>query len=221
MSAGLTNLKELEVSENDYLEEVKRSTFSPLTSLRVLHLCHNQKLRYISHNAFRGLKQNWSLKEVYLNNNDLSELPTDLMPWSKLDTLGFSGNSWLCNCDLVNIVTEQGAGKKFKPDEIPMCIAPMKWAGATLTSVTLDYCPNFDTTFVPKKKISFKDLKPKHILWSIFGVAMVVLFGMIIGLLRREGQPRELGASESHSRHSPITSTNHISHTLEQLVRGP
>lgn len=63
---GLSNLKELEVGENDYLDEVKRSTFTPLTSLRVLHLCHNRNLRYISHNAFRGLKDKWSLKEVLL-----------------------------------------------------------------------------------------------------------------------------------------------------------
>lgn len=62
--AGLTNLIELEVGENDYLDEVKRSTFTPLKNLRVLHLCHNQNLKYISHNAFRGLKEQWTLKEV-------------------------------------------------------------------------------------------------------------------------------------------------------------
>lgn len=61
---GLTKLVELEVAENDYLDEVKRSTFTPLASLRVLHLCHNRNLRYISHNAFRGMKDKWTLKEV-------------------------------------------------------------------------------------------------------------------------------------------------------------
>lgn len=57
-------MKELELGENNYLEEVKRSTFSPLKSLRVLHLCHNRNLRYISHNAFRGLKDQWTLREA-------------------------------------------------------------------------------------------------------------------------------------------------------------
>lgn len=61
---GLSNLLELEVGENDNLEEVKRSTFTPLKSLRVLHLCHNRNLRYISHNAFRLIKDKWTLKEV-------------------------------------------------------------------------------------------------------------------------------------------------------------
>ncbi|XP_048482960.1 insulin-like growth factor-binding protein complex acid labile subunit [Plutella xylostella] len=182
---GLTNLKELEVGENEYLEEVKRSTFSPLKSLRVLHLCHNRKLSYISHNAFRGLKDAWTLKEVYLDDNNLSELPSDLMPWSKLDTIGMTGNNWLCNCDLANIVIAQGAARKFKTGDIPYCVAPMRWSGAYITNVTLDYCPTFDNTFTPKQKKSFgiRDLKPKHVLWSIFGVAMIVLVGMVIGLL--------------------------------------
>lgn len=56
---------------------------------------------------------------MYLDDNNLSELSPDLMPWSKLDVLGMTGNSWLCNCDLVNIVNKQGAGDKFKSDEVP------------------------------------------------------------------------------------------------------
>lgn len=61
---GLTNLIQLEVGENEFLSEVKRSTFTPLKHLRILHLCHNPNLKYISHNAFRGLKDKWTLKEV-------------------------------------------------------------------------------------------------------------------------------------------------------------
>ncbi|XP_052740263.1 phospholipase A2 inhibitor beta-like [Bicyclus anynana] len=180
---GLTNLVELEVGENDYLEEVKRSTFTPLKSLRVLHLCHNHNLRYISHNAFRGIKDKWTLKEVYLNDNNLSELSTDLLPWNKLDVLGMSGNNWLCNCDLANIVTTQEAGTKFKPGEIPYCAAPMRMHGFYITNITASFCPTFDTTFAAKKSFSISDLKPKHILWSILGVAAIVGIGMICGLL--------------------------------------
>ncbi|KAL0892897.1 hypothetical protein ABMA27_014580 [Loxostege sticticalis] len=178
---GLTKLVELEVAENDYLDEVKRSTFTPLASLRVLHLCHNRNLRYISHNAFRGMKDKWTLKEVYLDDNNLSELSTDLMPWEKLETLGMTGNNWLCNCDLANIVTAQGAGKKFKFGEIPYCAAPMRLSGEYITNITVSFCPTFDTTFTTKRSFRFGDLKPKHILWSIFGVATVVAFGMMLG----------------------------------------
>lgn len=180
---GLTNLLELEVGENDYLEEVKRSTFTPLKSLRVLHLCHNRNLRYISHNAFRGIKDKWTLKEVYLDDNNLSELSTDLLPWDKLEVLGMSGNNWLCNCDLANIVTIQGAGSKFRPGEIPYCAAPMRLSGAFITNITMSFCPAFDTTFATKKGFSFSSLKPKHILWSILGVVSVVGIGIICGLL--------------------------------------
>lgn len=59
----------------------------------------------------------------------------------------------------------------------------MKLSGAYLTNITLTYCPTFDSTFTPKKSFSISDLKPKHILWSIFGVAVVVCVGMLIGLM--------------------------------------
>ncbi|CAH0719481.1 unnamed protein product, partial [Brenthis ino] len=180
---GLNNLLQLEVGENDYLEEIKRSTFTPLKSLRVLHLCHNRNLKYISHNAFREIKDKWTLKEVYLDDNNLSELPTDLLPWDKVEVLGMTGNSWLCNCDLADIVTKQGAGSKFKPGEIPYCAAPMRLSGAHITNITISFCPAFDTTFATKKGFSFSDLKPKHVLWSILGVAAVVGVGMLCGLL--------------------------------------
>ncbi|CAH0750958.1 unnamed protein product [Diatraea saccharalis] len=178
---GLTNLIELEVAENSYLDEVKRSTFSPLKNLRVLHLCHNRNLRYISHNAFRGLKDKWTLKEVYLDDNDLSEISPDLMPWDKLDTLGMTGNSWLCNCDLADVVTRQGAGHKFKTGEIPFCAAPLRLSGEYITNITLSFCPTFDKTFSNKKRFSITSLKPKQVLWSIFGVAIVVCIGIAIG----------------------------------------
>ncbi|XP_045448816.1 chondroadherin-like [Melitaea cinxia] len=180
---GLSNLIELEVGENNYLEEVKRSTFTPLKSLRVLHLCHNRKLKYISHNAFRGIKEKWTLEEVYLDDNNLSELPTDLLPWDKLKVLGMTGNSWLCNCDLANIVTKQHAGIKFKPGETPYCAAPMRLSGAYITNITVSFCPQFDTTFAPKKGFSLSDLRPKQILWCILGVGTVVGIGIICGLM--------------------------------------
>ncbi|XP_063618568.1 phospholipase A2 inhibitor beta-like [Cydia splendana] len=181
---GLSNLFELEVGENQLLEEVKRSTFTPLKRLKVLHLCHNPNLRFISHLAFRGLKDKWTLKEVYLDDNNLSELSTDLMPWGKLEILGMTNNDWLCNCDLANIVTKQEAGTKFKSGEIPYCAAPMRLAGEYITNIT-GFCPTLDSTpeSAKNKKFSFGNLRPKHLLWSIFGVAMVALFGMLLGLL--------------------------------------
>lgn len=55
--------------------------------------------------------------------------------------------------------------------------------GAYITNITTTYCPTFDSTFSPKKTFSLSDLKPKHVLWSIFGVATVVCIGMLIGLM--------------------------------------
>lgn len=68
------------------------------------------------------------------------------------------------------------------------CAAPMRLAGAYITNITASFCPTFDTTFdttvdSTKKGFTFSSLRPKHVLWSIFSVAMVALFGMLIGLL--------------------------------------
>lgn len=63
------------------------------------------------------------------------------------------------------------------------CAAPMSRRGAYITNITITYCPTFDNTFTKNKKFTLSDLKPKHILWSIFGVALVVCIGMVCGLL--------------------------------------
>lgn len=57
--------------------------------------------------------------QLYLDDNNLSELPVDLIPWDKVEVLGMTGNEWLCNCDLANIVINKKAGQKFKAGEIP------------------------------------------------------------------------------------------------------
>ena len=59
----------------------------------------------------------------------------------------------------------------------------MRLNGAFITNITMSFCPAFDTTFTTKKGFSFSSLKPKHILWSIVGVASVVGIGIICGLL--------------------------------------
>ncbi|KAL4709901.1 hypothetical protein ACJJTC_003864 [Scirpophaga incertulas] len=209
---GLSSLVELEIAENDYLDEVKRNTFSPLKNLKVLHLCHNRNLRYISHNAFRGLKDKWTLKEVYMDDNNLSELSPDLMPWTKLDALGLTGNSWLCNCELINIVTIQKAGQKFKYGEIPYCTAPLRLSGEYITNITISFCPTLDTSFSSKRRFGITDLKPKHILWSIFGVAIVVCIGMAIGYI--VNAMKAIYINKIRNRNEPIRYVNLNTHSL-------
>lgn len=59
----------------------------------------------------------------------------------------------------------------------------MRLSGAHITNITMSFCPTFDTTFATKKGFFFTDFKPKHVLWSIVGVAGVVVVGMICGCL--------------------------------------
>lgn len=63
------------------------------------------------------------------------------------------------------------------------CVAPMKWSGMNITQVTLENCPTLDSTFAAKQGATISSLRPKHIIWSIFSVGMVAMFGMLIGLL--------------------------------------
>lgn len=63
------------------------------------------------------------------------------------------------------------------------CTAPMRFAGAYVTNITLPFCPTLDSTFGAKKGFTLSNLKPKHVLWSILGVATVVAIGMLLGLL--------------------------------------
>lgn len=59
----------------------------------------------------------------------------------------------------------------------------MRLSGAYITNITVSFCPQFDTTFAPKKGFSLSDLRPKQILWCILGVGTVVGIGIICGLM--------------------------------------
>lgn len=61
-------------------------------------------------------------------------------------------------------------------------MAPIRLSGEFITNISTENCPTYDTTFASKKSI-LTEIKPKHILWSILGVAAIVLVGMGIGLL--------------------------------------
>lgn len=59
----------------------------------------------------------------------------------------------------------------------------MKFSGEYITNITVSYCPTFDNTFASKRGFSLSNLRPKHVLWSILGVAAVVVIGMMVGML--------------------------------------
>lgn len=62
-------------------------------------------------------------------------------------------------------------------------MSPMKLSGVELTSLTLENCPNIDPKYIRKSKSLLSGIQPKHVLWSILGVAFIVVIGMIIGLI--------------------------------------
>lgn len=58
----------------------------------------------------------------------------------------------------------------------------MRFSGAYITNITITYCPSLDTTVAPQRGFTLTDLKAKHLIWSILGVAAIAAIGMLLGL---------------------------------------
>ncbi|XP_064213639.1 leucine-rich repeat neuronal protein 1-like [Tribolium castaneum] len=99
---GLEKLIELSANNLTKLHQINSSAFAPALSLKKLSLAHNPSLSDINVNAF---SPNQSIEELYLNNNNLSTLPFDLIPWHHLTSFALSDNPLTCSCDLYKIAT--------------------------------------------------------------------------------------------------------------------
>ncbi|KAK9881293.1 hypothetical protein WA026_015415 [Henosepilachna vigintioctopunctata] len=99
---GLHNLVELSLNNLSNVYEVHSNTFRPLKKLVKLHLSNNPDLDVFEPDAF-GMEDNMSLREVYLNNNNLIDIPSVLLDWPSLHIFEFNNNPLMCSCNLYNI----------------------------------------------------------------------------------------------------------------------
>lgn len=151
---GLTNLVELDLSENKFefvptdafidtpslmrlslnlnpVTTLKRSSFSQLSFLNTLELS-NCKISQVEEGAFQGLH---SLEWLHLDGNKLNSIGK-VLPDS-LKGVELQGNDWACDCrmlDLHSWLTE------FKiPLTIqPVCKSPQKFEGKQIKSLDFD-----------------------------------------------------------------------------------
>uniref|UniRef100_A0A1B0G2M8 LRRCT domain-containing protein n=1 Tax=Glossina morsitans morsitans TaxID=37546 RepID=A0A1B0G2M8_GLOMM len=93
--SDLSNLKELDVS-NCQLREISMDALMGCKYLHAINLGHNN-LSYIPPGLF---DDQFSLEEIYLNNNQLKSLPNSLFQQRKLKLLRLNNNPWKCNCEM-------------------------------------------------------------------------------------------------------------------------
>ncbi|KAL0858731.1 hypothetical protein ABMA27_011208 [Loxostege sticticalis] len=101
----LTKLKELHMCRNTKLQSIGPGALGGLESLVTLWICNNPRLSVLHEDFLTWLDEHNKerrplLKELYLHNNNLTEIDPDfLFRWDQLQLMDFSDNPYECDCD--------------------------------------------------------------------------------------------------------------------------
>lgn len=97
------NIEELFIENMKELVSVEGDTFEYQKKMRVLYLDNNPKLTELDLDIF-GIfwrmepPANWTLKELYLQDNNIKWIDSDMAPWKELTVLDLQGNPLACDC---------------------------------------------------------------------------------------------------------------------------
>ncbi|XP_077518755.1 uncharacterized protein LOC144128861 isoform X1 [Amblyomma americanum] len=100
----LESIEELYLENMGELEAVEGDAFAHQKKMRSLFLDSNPKLENIDLDIF-GIfwrvetAANWTLRELYLQNNKIKYLDEDIAPWKQFEILDLQGNPWACDCN--------------------------------------------------------------------------------------------------------------------------
>ncbi|XP_077294345.1 uncharacterized protein LOC143916928 [Arctopsyche grandis] len=184
---GLGRLETLQISGMETLKDVKSNAFIQLKSLKQLHMCENSALEHIGHDAFDGLKKNWQLKEIYLNDNKMRHLPKDLLLWKELDKVNLENNPWICDCEMA-FDLKSGLSEKLEKNSHAKCVEPPEMSGRELIQLKLeDVCSSdrINSTTVKvnahaNQHSAYKNIR--NILISVTVLVILLVVGVIIGV---------------------------------------
>lgn len=96
---GLYSLRKLELSALPKLRSVGQQAFSNIAGLRVLHLSDNPNFAVIDKAAFMVLPgKDLALEEIHLQDNRLTTLSEEMLPWLDLRLVDLQNNPWNCDC---------------------------------------------------------------------------------------------------------------------------
>ncbi|KAF4521506.1 hypothetical protein B566_EDAN001806 [Ephemera danica] len=101
---SLEALERLTLSFLPNLTRIGEKTFANMRSLKELIITDNKRLEFIHPDAFKDQydyeRDQWTLKHLYLKNNQFGVLPRDLIKrWNALETLTLENNPWVCDCE--------------------------------------------------------------------------------------------------------------------------
>ncbi|XP_063903896.1 uncharacterized protein LOC135123299 [Zophobas morio] len=117
----LPNIVEISANNLTQLTHINASTFASNLKLTKLNLRNNVALQAIDPAAFSPQS---TLKELHLDNTNLTGLPLSLLNWTSLDSLTLQGAPLTCNCDLFRISASLPHTANNNEDG-PICTHPL------------------------------------------------------------------------------------------------
>uniref|UniRef100_A0A1I7V8D7 Leucine Rich Repeat family protein n=1 Tax=Loa loa TaxID=7209 RepID=A0A1I7V8D7_LOALO len=100
---GLFRLKQLKLSEQQYLREIQSGAFFGLASLEVLNLSYSNLLEYIDENAF---EVSHALRIFNVRFCALKTFPPTLLDWKRVAELHLYGNPFHCDYKLLTFLPD-------------------------------------------------------------------------------------------------------------------
>lgn len=121
------------------------------------------------------------LSSVSAANNTNTTVPK---PWPMLKTFKTTGNLWMCDCDLMQILEYAGSHHLYT-DEPTRCDTPYLLAGASLSNLTSTQICSMQ---IPKKyKVIDEDpprfRRKRYIILTVITASVVIVLGLMIGFV--------------------------------------
>nr|CAD7431272.1 unnamed protein product [Timema monikensis] len=177
---GLHKMRELRISGMKQLKRVGPATFDHLISLQVFYCSFNPQLTDIDKDAFRALRKQWPIKEMYVHNNGLRSLSEELVPWSQVEIIDLQENPWRCDCKLAWVPPVLGPIIKRN---LPLfgqqiyCQEPSQWRGVSLLSLGDDS----EVCVDQPEHLSSEGLH--SLIWILLAIALTIVAGVGLTLI--------------------------------------
>lgn len=202
--SGLKTLRVLEMSAMPHLRHVGSHAFSSLTSLQVLKMSDNPEFTYIDRDAFyKLLGDELALQEIHIQDNKLSSLEENMLPWRELKVVDIQNNPWNCDCHLKWVAQELIPVLETKNPETTLsihCAEPIADRGMRVTDL-LVHSHTFQCT-TPHTFVGHRNVGPLIASTIVVG-AILLLTGTLVfayALFRRSRTRHMFGESIKYRR---------------------